>query len=139
MMSEFNQRAPHIKIEGVMVQQMVTEGMELILGAKRDPQFGHVIVFGWGGIFTEILRDVSCAIVPITSEDAEGMIASTRVSELLKGFRGGPPSDLLFLKECVVRLSELVSDFPQIIELDINPLKVFPKSGLVLDVRAVID
>ena len=139
MMSEFNQRARHIKIEGVMVQQMVAEGRELILGAKRDPQFGHVIVFGWGGIFTEILKDVSCAVVPITSEDAERMISSTKVSELLKGFRGSPPSDLLFLKECLLRLSQLVSDFPQIIELDINPLKVFPKSGLVLDVRAVID
>ena len=139
MMSELTQRAPNIKIEGVMVQQMVTEGRELILGAKRDPQFGHVIVFGWGGIFTEILKDVSCAVVPIASEDAERMISSTKVSELLKGFRGSPPSDLLFLKECLLRLSQLVSDFPQIIELDINPFKVFPKSGLVLDVRAVID
>ena len=139
MMSEFIQRAPNTKIEGVMVQQMVTEGRELILGAKRDPQFGHVIVFGWGGIFTEVLKDVSCAIVPITSEDAERMISSTKVSELLKGFRGSPPSDLLFLKECLLRLSQLVSDFPQMIELDLNPLKVFSKSGLVLDVRAVID
>ena len=139
MMSEFTQRVPNTKIEGVMVQQMVTEGRELILGAKRDPQFGHVIVFGWGGIFTEVLKDVSCAIAPITSEDAERMISSTKVSELLKGFRGSPPSDLLFLKECLLRISQLVSDFPQIIELDINPFKVFPKSGLVLDARAVID
>lgn len=139
MTSELIQRVPNIKIEGVIVQQMLTEGNELILGVKRDPQFGHVIVFGWGGVFAEVLKDFSCAIAPINPEDAERMISSTKVSKLLKGFRGSPPSDLLFIKECLLRLSQLVSDFPEIIELDINPLKVFPKRGLALDARAVID
>ncbi len=139
LMTEVIEKLPHVKNEGVMVQKMVTEGNELILGAKRDPQFGHVIVFGWGGVFTEVLKDYSCAIVPIHPEDAEKMISSTKVSKLLEGFRGSPPSDLLFLKECLLRLSQLVSDFPEIKELDINPLTVFPKSGLALDARAVIE
>lgn len=138
MMSELIQRIPNIKIKGVMVQQMLTEGNELILGTKKDPQFGHVIVFGWGGVFAEVLKDFSCALVPIDPEDAERMISSTKVSKLLEGFRGSLPSDLLFIKECLLRLSQLVSDFPEIIELDINPLKIFPKSGLVLDARAAI-
>jgi acetyltransferase len=139
MMSALTKRVTKIKIEGVIIQQMVNEGQELIVGVKRDPQFGHVIVFGWGGVFTEALKDFSCAIAPINTEDAERMISSTKVSKLLEGFRSSPPSDLLFLKECLLRISQLVSDFPEIIELDVNPLKVFPKSGLALDARVVID
>ena len=139
MILELNQRVPNIEIKGMMVQQMLTQGNELILGVKRDPQFGHVIGFGWGGVFAEVLKDFSCAIAPINPDDAERMISSTKVSKLLEGFRGNPPSDLLFIKECLLRLSQLVSDFPEIIELDINPFKIFPKSGLALDVRAVTD
>jgi acetate---CoA ligase (ADP-forming) len=139
MVSGVIQRIPNLKIEGVIIQKMITEGIELILGAKRDPQFGHMIVFGWGGVFTEALNDVSCAIAPITLEDTDRMIFSTKVSKLLQSFRGNPPSDLFFLKECLLRLSQLVSDFPEIKELDINPLKIFSKSGLVLDARIVID
>jgi acetyltransferase len=126
-------------MEGVIVQQMVTEGQELILGVKRDPQFGHAIVFGWGGVFTEVLRDFACGIVPLTDEDAERIISSTKVSRVLNEFRGNPPADLFFLKECILRLSQLVSEFPEIVELDINPIKVFSKGGMAIDVRAVID
>ncbi len=139
MLSGLIRRVPNVKMEGVIVQQMVTGGQELLLGVKRDPQFGHVIVFGWGGVFTEVLKDFSCAVPPIHPEDAEKMISSTKVSKLLGGFRGSPPSDLLFLKECLLRLSQLVSDFPEIIELDINPFKIFPERGLALDARAVIN
>jgi len=139
MMSEFIQKVPKIEIKGIIIQQMVTEGQELILGAKRDPQFGHVIVFGWGGVFTEALKDFSCAIAPINTEDAERMISSTKISKVLEGFRGSPPSDLFFLKECLLRLFQLASDFLEIKELDINPLRIFSKGGLVLDARGVID
>jgi acetyltransferase len=137
MILEFVRRVP--KIKGVMIQQMVTGGQELIVGVRRDPQFGHVIVFGWGGVFTEVLEDYACAIAPIQPEDAERMITATKVSRLLQGFRGSPPSDLPFLKKCLLRLSQLASDFPEIMELDINPLTVFPKSGLALDARAVME
>ena len=139
IISEVYREAPNIKVEGVLVQQMVEHGREIILGAKRDPDFGPVIIFGWGGVFTEVLRDFSCGIVPLTDEEAERMISSTKVSRVLNEFRGNPPADLFFLKECILRISQLVSEFPEIAELDINPIKVFSKGGIAIDVRAVID
>ena len=139
MIKEVFNRAPNIRIDRVIVQQMVMEGIELILGVKRDLQFGPVVVFGWGGVFTEVLKDFSCGIPPITSEDADRMILSTKVSKLLKGFRGNPPSDCSFLKECILRISQLVSEFPEIAELDINPIKLFSKGGVALDVRMVVN
>jgi len=138
MMKEVLNKAPNTKVEGVVVQRMVTEGKELILGAKQDPHFGPVVVFGWGGVYTELLKDFSCGVPPLTSEDVERMISSTKVSKLLDGFRGTPPSDRLFVEGCILRLSQLVFDFPEILELDINPLKVFSKGGVVIDARAVI-
>lgn len=138
MMTTVLNKAPNTKVEGVVVQRMVTEGKELILGTKRDSQFGPVVVFGWGGVYTELLKDFSCGVPPLTSEDVERMISSTKVSKLLDGFRGTPPSDRLFLEECILRISQLVSEFPEIVEMDINPLKVFSKGGVVVDARAVI-
>jgi len=138
MISEVFHRVPRATIKGVMIQRMVIEGKELILGAKRDLQFGPVVIFGWGGVYTELLKDFSCGIPPLTLQEAEEMVSCTKVSKLLGGFRGSPPSDLLFIKECLLRLSQLVSDFPETTELDINPFKIFPKRGLVLDARATI-
>jgi Acyl-CoA synthetase (NDP forming) len=138
MMTGVFHRTSNTKVEGVIVQQMVTEGVELILGAKRNAQFGPVVVFGWGGVYTELLKDFSCGIPPLSPEDVERMISSTKVSKLLDGFRGAPSADRLFLEGCILRLSQLVSEFPEIVELDINPLKVFSKGGVAIDVRAVI-
>ena len=136
MISKVFHRVPHATIKGVMIQRMVIEGRELILGAKRDPQVGPVIIFGWGRVYTELLKDFSCGIPPITRE-AEEMISRTQVSKLLEGFRGELPSDRVFIKECILRLSQIISEFPEITEIDINPLKVFPKNGVAIDVRAV--
>ena len=138
MVSEIVHQAPQAKIERVMVQRMIMEGRELILGAKRDPQFGPVVIFGWGGVYTELLKDFSCGIPPMTLQEAERMISSTKVSRLLDGFRGESPSDRSFIKECILRLSQLLFEFPEIVEIDINPLKVFPKSGVAVDVKAVV-
>jgi len=138
MIAQVAHRAPNAKVEGVVVQQMITEGTELILGTKRDPQFGHLIVFGWGGVYTELLKDFRCAVSPLTLGDAERMISSTTVSKLLEGVRGDPSSDLYFLRECLLRVSQLVSEFPEIIELDINPLRLFSKGGVAIDARIVI-
>jgi acyl-CoA synthetase (NDP forming) len=138
MISEVFDRVPHATIKGVMIQKMVTDGRELILGGKRDPQFGPVIIFGWGGVYTELLKDFSCGIPPMKLQEAEEMISFTKVSKVLRGFRGELPSDRVFIKECILRLSQLVSEFPEIKEVDINPLKVFPKGGVAIDVRAVI-
>jgi len=138
MVSEIVDQAPQAKIERVMVQRMITEGRELILGAKRDPQFGPVVIFGWGGVYTELLKDFSCGIPPMTLQEAERMISSTKVSKLLDGYRGELPSDRFFIKECILRLSQLISECPEIVEIDINPLKVFPKGGVAIDVKAVV-
>jgi acyl-CoA synthetase (NDP forming) len=97
-----------------------------------------VIIFGWGGVYTELLKDFSCGVLPLTPEEVERMILSTKVSTLLDGFRGDLPSDRSFLKECILQLAQLVSEFPEIVELDINPLKVFPKGGMAIDIRAVV-
>jgi len=131
-------KAPNAKVEGVVVQRMMEEGKELILGAKRDPQFGPVIIFGWGGVYTELLKDFSCGVLPLTSEGVERMISSTKIGRLLDGFRGEPPSDRSFVRECILRLGQLVSEFPDIVELDINPLTVFSKGGAAIDARAII-
>jgi len=138
MVSKIVHQAPQVKMERVMVQGMITEGRELILGAKRDPQLGPVVIFGWGGVYTELLKDFSCGIPPMTLQEAERMISSTKVSKLLDGYRGELPSDRLFIKECILRLSQLISKFPEIMEIDINPLKVFRKGGVAIDVKAVV-
>jgi acetyltransferase len=138
MVSKIVHQTPQAKIERVMVQRMITEGRELILGAKRDPQFGSVVIFGWGGVYTELLKDFSCGIPPMTLQEAERMISSTKVSKLLDGYRGELPSDRFFIKECILRLSQLISEFPEIMEIDINPLKVFPQGGVAIDVKAVV-
>jgi acyl-CoA synthetase (NDP forming) len=138
MISKVFHRVPHATIKRVMIQRMVIEGRELILGAKRDPQVGPVIIFGWAGVYTELLKDFSCGIPSITLREAEEMISCTQVSKLLEGFRGELPSDRVFIKECILRLSQLISEFPEITEIDINPLKVFPKGGVAIDVRAVV-
>lgn len=127
------------KIQRIMVQQMVNNGQELILGAKKDPAFGHVIVFGWGGTYTELLRDFSCGLVPLTPNDVDRMISSTKVSKIIEGFRGNLPLDKTFIAECILRTSKLLSEFPEIAEMDINPLVVSNKGGLAVDARIVIE
>ena len=118
---------PQAQIDGVTVQQMVTEGKEVILGVKRDPQFGPMIMFGLGGIYVEIMQDVSFRIAPLTEDDAAEMVRSIKAYPLLCGARGEAPSDIEAITSAILRLSALAMDFPQIIEMDINPLKVMPK------------
>ncbi|MBI5679046.1 MAG: acetate--CoA ligase family protein, partial [Planctomycetes bacterium] len=117
---------PDADIKGVLVQQMVTGGKEVILGMSRDPQFGPLLMFGLGGIYIEILKDVSFRIAPIGLNEAEEMIQEIRSFPLLKGARGERPVDINTVVDNILRLSQLVTDFPEIIEMDINPLIVFP-------------
>ena len=117
--------APEAKIDGVLIQEMVTEGKEVILGASRDPSFGPLIMFGLGGIYVEMLRDVSYRLAPLALEDTTLMIRETRGFPMLAGARGEPPSDIGAVQDAILRVSQLVVDFPCISEMDINPLKVF--------------
>jgi hypothetical protein len=105
---------------------MIPAGREVILGVSRDPVFGHVVMFGMGGIYVEVLKDVTFRVVPIHEGDAAQMIEELRTAALLKGTRGEKAADLDGIREAIGRLSQLTSDFPRIAELDINPLIVHP-------------
>ncbi len=127
---------PQAQITGVDVQEMV-RGREVILGMNRDPQFGPLLMFGLGGIYVEVLKDVSFRLAPIAPADAEAMIHEIRGYPLLSGVRGEKPADTRALTEALLRLSQLVLDFPEITELDINPLMVREegKGAVALDCR----
>ncbi|MFH0772621.1 MAG: acetate--CoA ligase family protein [Candidatus Omnitrophota bacterium] len=134
--------APKADILGVLVQEMITEGREVIIGMTKDPQFGPMLMFGLGGIYVEILKDVSFRIAPITPRQAGEMIESIRSIDLLKGARGERPSDIDSIKDCLLRLSQMITDFPMIKELDINPLNIFSvdKGGSVaIDARIAVE
>ncbi|MBN1511029.1 MAG: acetate--CoA ligase family protein [Phycisphaerae bacterium] len=120
----------HVKAEdvtGILVRHMIPAGKEIILGVNRDPTFGHMLMFGLGGIFVETFKDVTFRIVPIRASAAGKMIRETRAYALLKGVRGEPPSDIPSIEDALKRLSQLAHDFPRIAELDINPLIVHPQ------------
>ena len=130
----------HVRAEdiaGVMVRRMIPAGKEVILGVNRDPVFGHMLMFGLGGIYVEAFKDVTFRIVPIRSGAAAKMVRDLRTSSVLQGLRGEPPSDLPAIEEALKRLSQLANDFPRIAELDINPLIVHPagQGCHVADVR----
>ncbi len=133
-------RMPDAHIWGVSVQEMIERGREVILGVSRDPQFGPLIMFGLGGVYVEVMKDVSFRIAPIGSRETDAMIREIRSFPLLRGVRGEKPVDLDALRESVLRLSQMVTDFPEIVEMDVNPLMLFPgKEGAVaLDVRITV-
>jgi 4-hydroxybutyryl-CoA synthetase (ADP-forming) len=124
-------------IKGVLVQEMVRTGKEIILGAKQDPIFGPLVMFGLGGIYVEVLRDVVFRLAPIDENEASRMVHSIKTINLLKGVRGEKPSDLGALVDSLQRLSQLVTEFPEIEEFDINPLLVLEegKGVRTVDVR----
>ena len=128
---------PDASINGIIVQEMITNSRETILGAKQDKLFGALLMFGLGGIYVEILKDVNFRLAPISESEAKVMVESIKTIGLLKGARGEKPSDLSSIVDCLLRLSQLVIDFPEIEEFDINPLLVLEegKGSRVADVR----
>lgn len=131
---------PEALILGVTVEEMIAPGKEVVLGSSRDPSFGPLLMFGLGGIYVEVLKDVSFRIAPLTFNEAELMIKEIRSYPILKGVRGEEPSDLIAVRESLLRLSQLVTDFSEILEIDINPLMVLPagKGAVVIDSRLTI-
>lgn len=125
MMVRVHREAPEAKLEGVYVEQMASPGMEVILGMSRDPHLGPMLMFGLGGIFVEVMKDVTFHLAPITSDEAMQMLSSTRSYELLKGARGRKGVDITSIGRGLQRISQLVTDFPEIDELDINPYMVY--------------
>ena len=124
---------------GVLVQKMVSEGKEVILGAKHDPSFGPVLLFGLGGIYVEVFKEISLRVAPINRSEAEEMISDLKTSAILKGIRGEKPLDIRALIENLLRLSQLVTDFPEIEGIDINPVKVLEKGAIAVDARILLD
>jgi acetate---CoA ligase (ADP-forming) len=124
MMLRIGRRAPEAFLEGVYLERMVPKGREVILGMTRDPQFGPMLMFGLGGIFVEVMKDVTFHLAPITSSEAMSMLLGTRSYKLLEGVRGEQGVNLAAIGEALQRISQLVTDFPQIAELDINPFIV---------------
>lgn len=122
----------------VTVQEMVSGGTEVIVGATRDPHFGPVLMFGLGGIWTEVMEDVAFRLCPLTLEEARGMIESIKGYPLLAGYRGRPAGNLEELVGMLARISQLVVDYPDLLELDLNPVTVLPDRAVVLDARARI-
>lgn len=131
---------PGARIWGCLVQQMVPEGREVLVGMSRDPQFGPLVGFGLGGIYVEALKDIAFRIAPFGRQEAEEMMREIRSYPLLEGVRGEPPADHEAMVDALLRVSQLVTDFPEIVELDINPLMVFDegRGAIAIDMRLVL-
>jgi len=138
MMYRIPRKAPGAEIHGVLVEQMCTSGREVILGMNRDPRFGALLMFGMGGVMVEVLKDVAFYLAPITSGEAKEMLLRTRTYKLLKGVRGQEGVDIDAIAEGLQRLSQLVTEFPQIVEMDINPYVVGPEGVTPIAVDARI-
>ncbi|MCC6905106.1 MAG: acetate--CoA ligase family protein, partial [Anaerolineae bacterium] len=131
---------PGARIWGCIVQKMSPQGLELLVGMNRDPQFGPLVTFALGGIYVEILKDATFRIAPFAREEAEAMLGELRARALLDGVRGQPPVDKEAIIDTLMRIGQLVQDFPEIVEMDINPLMVFEKGqgALAIDMRMVL-
>jgi acetyltransferase len=131
---------PNAKILGVTVQPMIKkQGYEVIIGAKNDPLFGPAILFGMGGIGVEVFKDAAAGLPPLNRTLARRIIEETKVHQLLNGYRNIPPANIKLLEEILVRFSQMFINFPQLKEVDINPLFINEKEALALDARIVID
>ena len=140
MMEAINTSAPGSEIKGYLVEKMAPRGLEVIVGMRRDPTFGPLMMFGLGGVYVELFKDVGFGVAPLSPVQAREMILSTKAGRLLQGYRGGPVFDLDAVVESIGRLSQLALDFPEISEVEINPLLVFPEGEgtMVLDARMIL-
>lgn len=132
-----SEHKPHAKIKGVIIEEMIN-GHELIVGSKKDIQFGPIIMLGLGGIFVEVLEDVSFRVIPITEKDAGEMIHELKSFKVLMGARGEHKANLSKIKAALVSVSKLVMDHPEIEELDINPLIVDERRAIAADARIIV-
>ncbi|MCW4046913.1 MAG: acetate--CoA ligase family protein [Candidatus Bathyarchaeota archaeon] len=127
------------RIMGVLVQEMAPQSIEVIVGAVKDAQFGQTLMFGLGGIFVELLKDVTFRIAPITQTDAVEMITGVKAYPLLRGYRNTPPADIDALIAILLNTSRLVMDYPEIKELDLNPVMAYEKGAKTVDARIILE
>jgi acetate---CoA ligase (ADP-forming) subunit beta len=129
---------PQAVIEGVTVQTMAKPGLEVIVGMATDPQFGPVLMFGLGGVWVEVLKDVSFKIAPLTKADAAKAVREIRASKLLDGFRGSEPVDKAALEDILLRVSDFVTTTPEVKEMDLNPIFAYPNGAIAVDARVIL-
>ncbi len=138
MLARIKKVAPNANIEGILVEQMAPQGHEIIVGLKKDAQFGHALMFGLGGIFVEVYKDVTFRVVPIDNSDALDMISEIKGYPILKGIRGRMPADVDAIASVLVSVSDM-AEKENIIELDINPLIVSESGAIAVDARAMVE
>lgn len=140
MMENIPKKEPEADLEGVQLQKMLSGGTEVIIGMIQDPTFGSMLMFGLGGIYVEVLEDVEFAIAPVNESEAKDMVKKIKTHELLEGTRGDKPKDIDSIVDIILRISQLVCDFPEINEFEINPLMVFDEGdgALAVDMRAIL-
>lgn len=129
---------PGARVEGVLVQKMITGGVEVIIGGVRDPVFGVVLMFGLGGVFTEVLRDVSFRVWPISYDDVIEMINEIKGASILWGYRGQEPVDINNIADIMLKFGRLLEENTEIESADLNPIRVFSNGSLVIDARFII-
>ncbi|MFQ5758711.1 MAG: acetate--CoA ligase family protein [Candidatus Bathyarchaeia archaeon] len=139
ILTNVRKHKPDVKINGILVQEMAPKSTEVIVGATKDPQFGPALMFGLGGVFVEILEDVTFRIAPITEQDAREMITEVKAYPLLKGYRGQPPADIDTIASILLNTSKLVTDNSEIKELDLNPIMVYEKGAKTVDARIILE
>lgn len=139
IMRSCRQGYPRALLEGVTVQKMARPGVEVIVGMSKDPQFGPVLMFGLGGIFVEILKDVSFRVVPVTERDAAEMIREIKGFPLLQGYRGQEPAHLPALEELIVKVSRFGEENPEVKELDLNPVFAYRDGVVAVDARIILE
>lgn len=139
ILDNVKKKAPNAKIVGVLVQEMAPSSTEVIVGATKDPQFGPAVMFGLGGIFVEVLKDVTFRIAPLSEEEAKEMITEVKGYPLLTGYRGQPPADMDAIIKILLNTSKLVTEHLEIKELDLNPIMVYEKGAKTVDARIILE
>jgi len=130
---------PNAEIQGISVQKMARPGVEVIIGMSKDPQFGPVIMFGLGGVWVELLKDVSFRITPLATRDAREMIEEIKGYPLLTGYRGQEPADLKKLEDFILKVSVLAENNPRIKEMDLNPVFAYSDGAVAVDARIILE
>ncbi|MEM1639231.1 MAG: acetate--CoA ligase family protein [Desulfurococcaceae archaeon] len=138
MLKTVQSRAPNARIAGIVMYKMAPPGLEVIVGGVRDDVFGAVVMFGLGGIFVEVLRDVSFRISPVSLDDALEMINEIKSATILNGFRGQPPADKHAIADIIVKTSKLLMENQEIESIDLNPVIAYSQGALAVDVRIVL-
>ena len=138
IMVSAKEKFPNANIHGVAVQGMAKSGLEIIIGMTLDAQFGPVLMFGLGGIFVEVMKDVSFGITPITKRDAGEMIRSIKGYPLLNGFRGAPKIDVANLESWLIKLSDFAQTYPEVKEFDLKPIFAYAQGAIVVDARIIL-